>query len=154
MASERIERRLAAILAADVAGYSQVVLGWTEFTDRQLSRGADDARKAITLAPDQPDGYCTLGRILLVRAAYDQARSALKRAIEINPSDAYALAWSGSMQSFSGELAGAIDSLELAVKLDPMLEPNYVFRSGGHLLPCASPRGCLAHCRAWARAFS
>ena len=31
------------------------------------------------------------------------------------------------MQSFSGEIAGAIDSLQLALKLDPMLEPNYVF---------------------------
>jgi class 3 adenylate cyclase/TolB-like protein/Tfp pilus assembly protein PilF len=107
--------------------YSQVVLGWTEFADRDLSRGADEARKAITLAPDQPDGYRALGRILLARAEYDQARSALRRAIEINPSDASALALSGSMQSFTGELADAINSLELALKLDPMLEPNYVF---------------------------
>jgi adenylate cyclase len=37
------------------------------------------------------------------------------------------LALSGSVQSFSGEIAGAIDSLELALKLDPLLEPNYVF---------------------------
>jgi adenylate cyclase len=114
-----------ALLAEGI--YSQAVLGWTEFADRQLSRGADEARKAITLAPDQPDGYRALGRILLARGEYDQAQSALKRAIEINPSDAYALALSGSMQFYSGELAGAIDSLELALKLDPMLEPNYVF---------------------------
>ena len=33
----------------------------------------------------------------------------------------------GAVQSFSGEIAGAIDSLQLALKLDPMLEPNYVF---------------------------
>jgi len=31
------------------------------------------------------------------------------------------------VQSFSGEIAGTIDSLQLALKLDPMLEPNYVF---------------------------
>ena len=31
------------------------------------------------------------------------------------------------MQSFSGQIAEAIDSLQLALKLDPMLEPNYVF---------------------------
>ena len=107
--------------------YSQAILGWTEFTDRELSRGGDEARKAIALAPDEPDGYRALGRILLARAEYEQAQNALKRAIEINPSDANALALSGSVQSFSGEIAGAIDSLELALKLDPLLEPNYVF---------------------------
>ena len=107
--------------------YSQAILGWTEFPDRELSRGGDEARKAIALAPDEPDGYRALGRILLARAEYEQAQNALKRAIEINPSDANALALSGSVQSFSGEITGAIDSLELALKLDPLLEPNYVF---------------------------
>lgn len=113
-------------LLAD-ALYSQAILGWTEFPDRELSRGADEARKAIALASDEPDGYRALGRILLARVEYDQAENALKRAIEINPSDANALALWGAVQSFSGEIAGGIDSLQLALKLDPMLEPNYVF---------------------------
>jgi adenylate cyclase len=34
--------------------YSQTILGWTEFPDRELSRGGDEARKAIALAPDEP----------------------------------------------------------------------------------------------------
>ena len=71
------------------------ILGWTEFPDRELSRGAAEARKAIALAPNEPDGYRALGRILLTRAEYDQAQNALKRAIEINPSDANALAVMG-----------------------------------------------------------
>jgi TolB-like protein/Tfp pilus assembly protein PilF len=107
--------------------YSQAVLGWTEFADRELSRGADEARKAIALSPDQPDGYRALGRIMLARAEYDQAQDALKRAIEINPSDANALAAWGAVQSFSGQIAEAVDSLQLALKLDPTLEPSYVF---------------------------
>jgi TolB-like protein/class 3 adenylate cyclase/Tfp pilus assembly protein PilF len=107
--------------------YSQAILGWTEFPDQELSHGVEEARKAIALAPDQPDGYRALGRILLARAEYDQAQNALKRAIEINPSDANALGLSGSVHSFSGDISGALESLELALKLDPMLEPNYVF---------------------------
>ena len=113
-------------LLAD-ALYSQAILGWTEFPDRELSRGADEARKAIALASEEPDGHRALGRILLARGEYDQAQNALGRAIEINPSDANALAPWGSVQSFSGNIAGAINSLQLALKLDPMLEPNYVF---------------------------
>jgi TolB-like protein len=65
--------------------YSQAILGWTEFPDQELSHGVEEARKATALAPDQPDGYRALGRILLARAEYDQAQNALKRAIEINP---------------------------------------------------------------------
>jgi TolB-like protein/class 3 adenylate cyclase/cytochrome c-type biogenesis protein CcmH/NrfG len=107
--------------------YSSVVLGWTEFADRDLTRGAEEARKAIALAPDQPDGYRALGRILLARAEYDQAENALKRAIEINPSDANALAAWGVAQSISGRIAEGIDSLQLALTLDPTLEPSYVF---------------------------
>jgi TolB-like protein/class 3 adenylate cyclase/Tfp pilus assembly protein PilF len=107
--------------------YANAVLGWTEFVDRDLSRGADEARKAIALAPDEPDGHRALGRILLARAEYDQAQNALKRAIEINPSDANALAAWGAVQSFSGQIAEAIDSLQLALKLDPTLDPSYVF---------------------------
>ena len=106
---------------------SLALLGWTEFPDRELSRGTAEARKAIALASDQPDGYRALGRLLLTGAEYDQAQNALKRAIEINPSDASALAVWGSVQSFSGEIDAAIASLELALKLDPTLEPQYVF---------------------------
>jgi adenylate cyclase len=107
--------------------YSLAVLGWTEFPDRELARGTAEARKAIALAPDQPDGYRALGRLLVAAAEYDQAQNALKRAIEINPSDAKALAEWGSVQSFSGEIGAAIESLELAPKLDPTLEPKYLF---------------------------
>jgi adenylate cyclase len=107
--------------------YSLAIRGWAEFPDRELSRAAAEARNAIELAPDEPDGYRALGRVFLARTEYDQAQNALKRAIEINPSDANGLAVWGSVQSFSGETNGAIESLQLALKLDPTLEPNYVF---------------------------
>jgi adenylate cyclase len=107
--------------------YSQVVQGWTEFPDRELGRAEELARRAIALAPDEPDGHRTLGRILLIRTEYDQARNALQRAIDLNPSDANALGVRGALQSFDGDLPGAIESLELALKYDPMLQPNYHF---------------------------
>jgi adenylate cyclase len=107
--------------------YSMALLGWAEFPAQELAHGAAEARKAIALAPNEPDGYRVLGHILLASGEYDQAKDALKRAIEINPSDANALAGWGSVQSFSGEIGGAIESLQLALKLDPMLEPNFVF---------------------------
>jgi tetratricopeptide (TPR) repeat protein len=85
------------------------------------------ARRAILLAPDEPDGHRALGRILIVRGEYDLAQSELRRAIEINPSDTTALAVWGSVQSFNGDLTKATDALEQALQYNPMLEPNYVF---------------------------
>lgn len=107
--------------------YAQAIQGWTEFPDRELTRAGEEARKAIALAPDQPDGYRALGRVHLTRGEYDQAQNALKRAIEINPSDANTLAPWGTVQSYSGDIAGAIETLQRALKLDPMIEPIYVF---------------------------
>ena len=94
---------------------------------RNSREALTEARKAIALAPNEPDGYRALGHILLARTDYDQAKDAVKRAIEINPSDASALAVWGSVQSFTGEVGGATESLQLALKLDPMLEPKFVF---------------------------
>lgn len=105
--------------------YSQVVQGWTEFAERELVRAEELARRAMMLDPEEPDGHRTLGRILLIRAEYEPARNALQRAIELNPSDANALAVWGALQSFNGDLASAIESLELALKFDPMLQPSY-----------------------------
>ena len=113
-------------LLAEALG-TQIILGWTEFPDRELSRAVAEAQRAIALAPDQPDGYRALGRIHLNRAEYEQAQNALKRAIDINPSDAGALAAWGAVQSFSGDVDRAIEPLELALKLDPMLGPTQVF---------------------------
>jgi class 3 adenylate cyclase/TolB-like protein/Flp pilus assembly protein TadD len=107
--------------------YSQVVQGWTEFPERELSRAEQLVRRAMALGPDESEGHRILGRILLVRAEYEPARNLLKRAIELNPSDANALATWGALQSFEGELAGAVEALELALKYDPMLQPNVHF---------------------------
>jgi tetratricopeptide (TPR) repeat protein len=106
---------------------SMVILGWSEFPDRDLARSIEEAQKAISLAPNEPDGYRALGRVLIDQAEYARAEVALKRAVEINPSDAAALATWGSAQSFSGEIEGAIETLQLAWKLDPALDPSSVF---------------------------
>ncbi len=114
-----------ALLAEALA--MKVMLGWSGLPDRDLARGQELARKAIRLAPGEPDGHRALGFSLVLRTEYDQASSELRRAIEINPSDAYALAVWGDVQSFVGDLAGAITSLELALKYDPALEAVFVF---------------------------
>ena len=107
--------------------YAQVIGGWTEFPDQALDRAEELARQAAALAPDEPDGYRALGRVHLIRAEYEQARSTLQRAIEINPSDADALGVWGKGQLYSADISGAIEALELAMKYNPALEPELHF---------------------------
>ncbi|HEX9836095.1 MAG TPA: adenylate/guanylate cyclase domain-containing protein [Alphaproteobacteria bacterium] len=113
-------------LMAD-ALHSQTILGWSEFPTDTLRRGEMYARRAIALAPDRADGYRALGRILDGLGDDAQAQSELRRAIELNPSDATALAMWGVFEGYRGDLAAAVDALERAHKYDPMLDPSYVF---------------------------
>jgi len=106
---------------------AQVILGWTEFADRELARAEKLARQAIALAPDEPDGHRVLGRYLALHGEHRQARDELQRAIEINPSDTSALAVWGSAQCDDGDLDPGAKSLELALTYDPALEAVYVF---------------------------
>ena len=106
--------------------YARVALGWTEFPSRDVQQAEKLARKAIELAPDEPDGHRALGRVHLLLSEYDQAQQALQRAIEINPSDANALAASGAAKLFSGQAKDATKVLSLALKYDPTIGPIYI----------------------------
>ena len=106
--------------------YARVALGWTEFPSRDVQQAEMLARKAIELAPNDPDGHRALGRLHLLLSEYDQARQALQRAIEINPSDANALAAWGAAKLFSGQANDATKALSLALKYDPTIGPIYI----------------------------
>jgi len=106
---------------------ARIILGWSEFASGELARGEALARRAIAIAPDEPDGYRALGRYLGLRGEYSEAIKALRRAIEINPSDTAAIAVSGTVRSYDGDLDGAIGALERAVRLNPALDAVYVF---------------------------
>jgi TolB-like protein len=106
--------------------YARVALGWTEFPSRDVQQAEMLARKAIELAPNDPDGHRALGRLHLLLSEYDRAQTALQRAIDINPSDANALAAWGAAKLFSGQANDATKALSLAWKYDPTLGPIYI----------------------------
>jgi len=106
---------------------ARVVLGWTEFADRELARGEALARRSIAIAPDEPDGYRALGRFVGLRGDYGEAISALRHAIDINPSDTAAIAVWGQVRLYSGDVDGAIGMLDRAVRFNPALDAVYLF---------------------------
>ena len=65
-----------------------------------------------------------LGHIHTFYQRYDQARTEMDRAIEINPSDARGIAGRGTILLWSGQTDPAIAALEFAQRIDPELTPS------------------------------
>jgi tetratricopeptide (TPR) repeat protein len=61
---------------------------------------------------------------------YEQAIDELKRAIEINPSDAESYGWLGNVLLFFGALQDSIKALETALLFDPNLDVSQLWGLG------------------------
>jgi tetratricopeptide (TPR) repeat protein len=61
------------------------------------------------------------GRIYIFYHRYEQAKAEMDRVIAINPSDAHGLAGRGNILLWLGQTDAAIESLELAQRIDPEL---------------------------------
>jgi adenylate cyclase len=97
------------------------VMGWTESPAESLSRAEETANKALSLDDSDVRAHIVLGRIHIFRQEYEQAKAELDRATAINPSDAHALAGRGNILMWSGDTDAAIETLELAQRIDPEL---------------------------------
>ena len=103
--------------------YVGVSMGWAESPPAFLTRAGELANKALSLSDSEVRARVVLGRIHLFHQRYDQAKAELDRAIAINPSDAHGLAASGNIMMWLGQADAAIGVLELAERIDPILNP-------------------------------
>ena len=96
-------------------------MGWAESPIALLSRAEEMANKALSLDDSQVLAHVVLGRIHIFYHRYEQAKAEIDRAIAINPSDADGLAGRGNILMWSGQTDAAIETLELAQRIDPEL---------------------------------
>ncbi len=99
------------------------VMGWAESPTAFLSRAAELANKALSLNDAEVHARTIIGRIHIFYRQYEQAKAEIDRAIEINPNDADGLAGRGNILMWSGRADAAIETLELALRIDPELNP-------------------------------
>jgi len=97
------------------------VMGWIESPADSLRRAEEMANKALSLDDSDLRAHIVLGRIHIFHLQYEQAKAELDRAIAINPSDAHALAGRGNILMWSGDTDAAIETLEMAQRIDPDL---------------------------------
>ena len=98
-----------------------VSMGWAQSPATSLTRAADMASKALSLSDSEVRARVLLGRIHIFYQRYEEAKTEIDRAIEINPNDALALAGRGNILMWLGETDAAIEALELAQRIDPEL---------------------------------
>jgi adenylate cyclase len=101
--------------------FSATSMGWAEAPLEVLARAAEMADKALSLDDTDVRAHVILGRIHIFHQRYEQAKAEMETAIAINPSDANGLAGRGNILMWLGQTDAAIQSLELAQRIDPDL---------------------------------
>lgn len=98
-----------------------VSMGWAESPATLLDRAEKLANEALDRDVADVRAHIMLGRLHLFHDRYDDAKAELERAIAINPNDADGLAGRGHILLWVGQTDAAIETLELAERIDPDL---------------------------------
>jgi TolB-like protein len=118
-----IERdpRYAPVLALAAMCHVQLdVNGWADDRETNRHTGVDLARRAIRLAPDDPDVLGHAAFVLgYVGEDIDVAVGLMDRSLALNPSFARGWYWSGVLRLFAGQPDLALEHFETFLRLSP-----------------------------------
>ena len=98
-----------------------ISMGWAESPDEYWKRVATLAEEALRLDPSDVRARILMARSYIAYNRYLEAQTQIDRAIAVNPNDADALAGRGNILMWLGKTDAAIESLELAQRIDPEL---------------------------------
>jgi adenylate cyclase len=103
--------------------HAAVSLGWAENPDDYWTRVERHAGEALRVDAGNVQARILLARWHTAYNRYAEAGQEMDRALEINPNDAGALAGRGNLLVWLGRTDDAIETLELARRIDPELSP-------------------------------
>jgi len=101
------------------AYYQGVVMGWAENPDLYLDLGMKAGRRARQIDDTDPVGYFGIARIHMMKGDHDASISALRAAIQLNPSYSQAYHGLGMALTLAGELDEAREALHQSDLLSP-----------------------------------
>jgi len=103
--------------------HAAVSLGWAENPDDYWRRVEQHATEALRVDANNVQARVLLGRWHMAYNRYHEAEQQMDAAVAINPNDASALAGRGNMLVWRGRADEAVETLELAQRIDPELSP-------------------------------
>jgi TolB-like protein/DNA-binding winged helix-turn-helix (wHTH) protein/Tfp pilus assembly protein PilF len=98
-----------------------IAMGWAESPDEYWKRVETHAGEALRFDASDVRARVLMARRYIAYNRYPEAQTEIDRAIAINPNDADALAGRGNILMWLGETEAAIETLELALRIDPEL---------------------------------
>jgi adenylate cyclase len=105
-----------------VIAYTHVldyINAWSADPQDSLRIGLEIAERAVEMAEDEPIARFGLGMACLWSRQFDRAKAEAHRCIALAPSSGDSLRLMAHVQIFSGDPAGAIESLGAYMRLDP-----------------------------------
>lgn len=99
-----------------------VALGRLQFLDlSDPDTALATYRRAVAVAPADPDAHYGLGQLFHFRGQNDAARAEFREALRLGPGWSHALAWLGTteLEALPADVAAATRHLEAAVAADP-----------------------------------
>src|SRR5208282_1668745 len=99
---------------------------WSDDPDSSLPIAKQYARQAIEKDSNEPLARCVSALAASYERDLDLAKSEIDIAISLNPNLALAHNIRGTIRSFSGQPLEAIPEIELAMRLDPALIPQFL----------------------------
>jgi len=108
---------------------------WAEQADKADYRrkAEEDARKAVTLAPDLADGHLALAKLFEDSLAFAEAAQEYERALNLEPGNAKLLRRYGWFAVLMGRTEAGLAAARRSVVLDP-LNPDNHFELGASLV--------------------
>jgi adenylate cyclase len=101
--------------------------GWTQDPGGALERAEKLAQKAIALDDLSSNAHALLGDVAVQFGDYDRALGELKRAIDLNGSDAESYGHLVTVLLFEGDISGAIAGGELVTQFRPEIPDGAAF---------------------------
>jgi adenylate cyclase len=99
---------------------------WAEQRDAALAEAEDYALRAVDADANDPGACAALGWVALYRRDHDRSLEAYERAMELNPSDADAMAEYADSLKHSGAPQAAVPLFERAIRLNPYAADRYL----------------------------
>jgi TolB-like protein/DNA-binding winged helix-turn-helix (wHTH) protein/Flp pilus assembly protein TadD len=84
------------------------------------------AKRALDLDPKLPDAHSAMAKILIQRDRnLDAGQAQVRQALELDPNNAWALAWAGDLALIRGQVEPAVEFLRKGVTADPVNTYRY-----------------------------
>jgi adenylate cyclase len=95
------------------------VNGWSTDPEHSLRTGLELAQRAVGMDEEEPAGHLALGMACLWSRELERARAETQRGLALAPNSVGLLMLMAHVQIFSGDPAGALETLDASMRLDP-----------------------------------